>query len=150
MQFEHREIDGIQILKVAEKRIDLSNHLDLKREITRLARKDGRYLVLDLELVQLLDSSALGIVILCSRGACGDCTPVLCNVHRKILSIFRVARLEPLLLLAEDVEAALDLVREQMEQGREQTDGCVASSSNASDPDGAAPDTENPVSTPSD
>ncbi len=110
MQFEHREIDGIQILKVVEKRIDLSNHLDLKREITRLAREGAKHLVLDLGLVQLLDSSALGIIILCSRGACGDCTLVLCNVHRKILSIFKVAKLESLLLLGENMETALGIV----------------------------------------
>ncbi|MFW5488652.1 MAG: STAS domain-containing protein [Desulfovibrio sp.] len=122
MQFEQREIDGIQVLKVVEKRIDLGNHLELKGEITRLVRKGAKYLILDLGLVQLVDSSALGIIILCSRGACGECPLVLCNLHRKIISIFKAAKLETLLLLADDIESAVGKVLELQKEAGEVED----------------------------
>ena len=102
-----REVDGTTIVSVGGE-IDVYTAPKLRDKITELVA-DGRYhLVVDMEAVEFLDSTGLGVLVggLKKVRANSGSLQLVCNQER-LLKIFRITGLAKVFVIHETADAAL-------------------------------------------
>ena len=106
-----QEIGEVTVARFLDRKILDEANIDLVgRELFGLLDEDGRRkIVLDFDLVEYLSSAALGKLItlhkkvLTVRGKL-----VLCNIHKDIREVFHLTKLDQVLTLCKDLDAALE------------------------------------------
>ncbi|GAB4339522.1 MAG: STAS domain-containing protein [Calditrichia bacterium] len=102
---------GVSLLKVLEKKIDMTDTVDLKEKIFLEIANGNARIVLDLSNVEEIDSSGLGALLFGKRqanAAKGDL--VLLNANKKIKTILRIAQLSHVFVTFDKPEAAIDFL----------------------------------------
>ncbi len=94
MKFQSSRADGICIIKVDEHRIDAAGAIDFKEGVrTQLDGWEGR-VVLDLSLVEFIDSSGLGAVVAVRKMLGAERNLELCNLSPPVEKVFRLTRMD--------------------------------------------------------
>ncbi|MGI5939480.1 MAG: STAS domain-containing protein [Thermoleophilia bacterium] len=93
MQLHHSQVTDTLIVKPMEKRIDASNATEFKQAMNDWIDAGHRKFVINLEVVDFIDSSGLGAIISSLRkiGSGGDL--VICGVKETVMSLFRLTRM---------------------------------------------------------
>lgn len=92
MKVSYQESAGVNILTINLEEIDASNADDLRKEIEAVM-DPSIDTVFDLEKVDFLDSSGLGVIISCIRRlAAHDAVLKLCNVNSSVRAILELVR----------------------------------------------------------
>ncbi len=93
MQLTVETVQNVAVVKIHAEQLDASNADDFKREIAPVLAANPR-MVLDLGLLQFVDSSGCGAILSCLKtltGAGGDLK--LCGVTRPVRNVFELIRL---------------------------------------------------------
>jgi len=107
LSLETREVDGRTIIAVGGE-IDVYTAPKLRDKITELVAAGTYHLVVDMEAVEFLDSTGLGVLVggLKKVRAHDGSLHLICHQDR-LLKIFRITGLSKVFVIHESAEAAL-------------------------------------------
>lgn len=107
LSLETRQVKGHTIVAVAGE-IDVYTAPRLRDRISELVASDNYHLIIDLEQVDFLDSTGLGVLVggLKKVRAHDGTMELICNQER-LLKIFRITGLAKVFVIHESEEAAL-------------------------------------------
>jgi len=106
--YTYNEHDGIHILQLREERITSVTAPSLKTEFLRIVAAGCKQILVDMSHVKTIDSSGLGALTFGKRqieeveGAFA-----ICCLQDKVMSLFRIAKLEMVFEIYESEEEAL-------------------------------------------
>ncbi len=105
------DIGGVTVARFLDRKIlDEANIEAVGRELFALVDVDGRKeIILDFDLVEYLSSAALGkLITMHKKVAAAKGRLVLCNIHKDILEVFQLTRLDQVLTLCKTLDDALE------------------------------------------
>lgn len=97
----------IAVIKPQLKRIDASVALSFKEAVLKVVESGEKAVVLDLELVQFMDSSGLGAIVSVLKALGTRGLLAVCNVKGAVLSLFKLTRMDKVFLIAETPSDAI-------------------------------------------
>jgi anti-sigma B factor antagonist len=111
MNYSLEEIDGVNVLRLADERLDTKIAPDLKAQLLVLIG-DGKKVLLNLENVQYADSSGLGAILLGYRQArdLGGIFAVS-NLQKRVQSLVTIAQLDARITIYGDQASALEQMK---------------------------------------
>jgi anti-sigma B factor antagonist len=107
MKIEQAVRDGLLVLRVCEARIDANNGGELKRTFVELAKDGQRRALLDLTLVQFIDSTGLGALVGSLKALGRDGELAVCGLNEVVSALFKLTRMERVFPAFPTQEAAL-------------------------------------------
>jgi anti-sigma B factor antagonist len=115
MQLEHRDEEGVLVVRPLEGRIDASMAGDFKDRLGQWITAGRNQIVLDLSAVEFIDSSGLGAIVgsLKQMGRGGDL--VLSDLREAIQGLFRLTRMNRVFQIYTHAEEALAALRNRRE-----------------------------------
>jgi anti-sigma B factor antagonist len=107
MQIEDKVIENILVVTPLEKRLDASAAADFKGKMVDWINTGHRRIILDLSLVDFVDSSGLGAIVSCLKtlGEGGDL--VISGIKDAVLSLFQLTRMNRVFQIFPSPEAAI-------------------------------------------
>lgn len=111
MQLDVNKNAGVVVVTVQAESLDASVAGDFKQRMETVARKMGRYVVLDLAAVRFVDSSGLGAIISMMKLLQEDGNLALASICDEIMSMFRLTRMDRVLHIYEDVPSAVSALQ---------------------------------------
>lgn len=107
MQIEDKVIKGILVVTPLEKRLDATAATDFKGKMVDWINLGHRRIILDLSLVDFVDSSGLGAIVSCLKtlGEGGDL--VISGIRDAVLSLFQLTRMNRVFQIFPSSEAAI-------------------------------------------
>jgi len=94
MNIRSKNDGGILVLTPMEDRIDASGAGDFKDAILKFVEEGNRSILLNLELVDFIDSSGLGSFITVKKRIEGIGEFAICNLGENVKSLFKLARMD--------------------------------------------------------
>ncbi|MEX0736858.1 MAG: STAS domain-containing protein [Bacteroidota bacterium] len=108
MQFEIKKNGEATILKIKERKLDASVSPELKGEFLLLCTPATKNLVVDMTEVEFCDSSGLSALLIAERKMRENGGVVqLAGLHKKVLSLIRISRLDRAFRIHDTVAKAL-------------------------------------------
>ncbi len=107
MPIETRTEGPVLVVKLLERALDAFAADGFRDRVSALIRQGHRLVVLDLDGVEFLDSAGLGAVIACSKQLGSGGSIALCNCGPAVLQMLRMARMNRMLTIADDVKQAV-------------------------------------------
>ena len=109
MPFEmvEEEHDGAVVVRVRGKRLDASQAPAFKERITKSIDGKPRKIVLDLTLVEFIDSIGLGVLVACFKRAGGRGKLVIVGAQGAVARLFKLTRMDRVFPLYSSVDKAL-------------------------------------------
>ncbi|MBW7889277.1 MAG: STAS domain-containing protein [Bacteroidetes bacterium] len=96
------------VLKLKERKLDMSISPELKGEFILLCRPPLKSLIVDLTDVEFCDSSGLGALLIADRQMRQHSGSVkLVGVHKKVLSLLKISQLDKVFAVYDSVEKAV-------------------------------------------
>ncbi len=113
MQINAQEIDGIVVLQVAGKIMGGPEAGQVNDKIHELIETGKKKLIIDMQKLELMNSSGLGIFI----GAVNTLKSnegqlVMANVPERILQLFKMTRLTSIFTIADSLEQAINILKQ--------------------------------------
>jgi anti-sigma B factor antagonist len=107
MQIEDKIINDILVVTPLDKRLDASSAVDFKGKMVDWINRGHRRIVLDLSLVDFVDSSGLGTIVSCLKtlGEGGDL--VISGIKDAVLSLFQLTRMNRVFQIFPTPDAAI-------------------------------------------
>jgi anti-sigma B factor antagonist len=93
MQIEDRKVGDILVVLPVEKRIDASVSTEFKGKMVDWINQGNRRIVLDLSLVDFIDSSGLGAIVSSLKTIGNDGDLVVCCIRETVMSLFKLTRM---------------------------------------------------------
>ncbi len=113
MDFETQNVDNILLVKPLEKRIDASTSTAFKAGITDFILKGDKFLLLNFDKVEFVDSSGLGSLIsILKTLASTKGNMALCRVNSSIFNLFSVTRMDKIFFIAKSESEAKDFLED--------------------------------------
>jgi len=109
MELHEEVVDGVQVVRITEKRLDTSVASEFKTELLRLIEKEGVVnILIDLRNVEYIDSSGLGSLLFGHRHAKTNMGRLkLVHINQKVKTLIKIANLEQILEGFDDEQQAL-------------------------------------------
>ena len=93
------------ILHIDEKRVDMVVARQFREDLKSHLKSKPRKIVLNLKKTEYLDSSALGALVAFMKDVRAyEGKLILCNLHRSILTLLKLSRLDILFEISDDLE----------------------------------------------
>ncbi len=110
MKLREDTIDGVRVVRIEESRLDTNVSSELKTELLRLVENEGAVnLLIDLKLVEYVDSSGLGALLFGHRHVNANAGSLkLVNLNQKVKTLIRIANLESIFPNFEDEQHAIE------------------------------------------
>ncbi|MCS6790435.1 MAG: STAS domain-containing protein [Bacteroidia bacterium] len=116
MKYQIEDIPRGTIFRPLEERLNATHTAPLKSELTILAHSREGVIILDLSLVQSLDSSVLSALLLLRRILQGQGRPLIVVAPQPtVQSVFSLSKLNEIFLLMPTIEKALQYMEQQSE-----------------------------------
>ncbi len=113
MDFETQNVDNILLVKPLEKRIDASTSTAFKAGISDFILKGEKFLLLNLDKVEFVDSSGLGSLIsILKTLASAKGNMAMCRVNSSILNLFSVTRMDKVFFIAKSESEAKEFLED--------------------------------------
>lgn len=93
MQIEQKTVNEIVVVTPLEKRIDASSATDFKQKLIDWISQGHKQILLDLSLVDFIDSSGLGAIVSCLKAIGTDGDLVICGIRDTVMSLFQLTRM---------------------------------------------------------
>ena len=107
-----REVDGITVIRVIEKKLYQNVVGQFQEKMTSLVDNGKRYLIVDLSAVDVMNSSGLGVLILTwDRLSKEGGDLVIVGLGSLLKELFQRMRLDLIFTLAETEQEAFGLIR---------------------------------------
>jgi len=101
-----REENGVTILEVAEQRIDAMVAPAFKEYLAQVAGEGSTKILLDLAVVDFMDSSGLGAVVSGLKSMAGG-ELAICNMQMPVKELFKLTRMDRVFKLYDSVEQGI-------------------------------------------
>jgi anti-sigma B factor antagonist len=111
MRIESEKTGDILKVKPLEKRIDASVSIDFRALMTAWIREGNRRIVLDLSLVEFVDSSGLGAIVSSLKAVTGEGDLVISGARGAVESLFRLTKMDRVFHLFGTDGEAVDYLR---------------------------------------
>jgi len=113
MNITEEDRNGITLLCVKEQRLDANNSGDLKEYLKRLLETEAKALIIDLSMVNFIDSSGLGALLSGYKNAnLHQGSLVLHGLQPRVQSMFELTRLQRVFDIYPNQQQALDHIEE--------------------------------------
>ena len=111
MKVEHVQKDNVMVVLPKEKRLDAGVAAEFKSKLAELVEQGHVNMVINLDAVDLVDSSGLGVLVsvLKKVGSRGEVK--LCNLKEGVRSLFQLTRLDRAFSLYHSETEAVDSFR---------------------------------------
>jgi anti-sigma B factor antagonist len=93
MQIEGKKVNNLLVVTPLEKRLDASVAADFKGKIVDWINAGNNRIVLDLSLVDFVDSSGLGAIVSCLKTLGGSGDLIICGIKDTVMSLFQLTRM---------------------------------------------------------
>lgn len=114
MRLAHQLHDGVQIVRLLERRLDASLADDFIYAVSDLIARGPHLVLIDLSRVDFIDSRGLGVILATYKSVAADGELVICGARETILSLLRLARIDKYIgVYATEQEAVAALRRSQ-------------------------------------
>jgi anti-sigma B factor antagonist len=107
LELVEEEYDGAVVVRVKGKRIDASQAPALKESVTNRIEGKPRKIVLDLSLVEFIDSIGLGVLVACFKRAGGRGRLAIVGAHGAVARLFKLTRMDQVFPLYSSLAEAL-------------------------------------------
>jgi anti-sigma B factor antagonist len=108
MPFTTQLTDDVLVVKVQVKRLDARSVPEFKAKLTQLIQAGHDQLALDIAQVEFIDSSGLGAIIAGLKLLGGNGEIVLCGISPKLISLFKMTRVDKLFRMFATPEEAIE------------------------------------------
>ena len=108
MKLEQIKNDDVMVLVVREDRLDAAVASDFRDAMVKLAAEGAQQVVLDLDAVSFVDSTGLGAMVSGLKALPKGGSLVLCNVGETVAALLKLTRMDKVLTIHPNREAALD------------------------------------------
>jgi anti-sigma B factor antagonist len=107
MKFEITKNTHYTVLKLKERKLDISISPELKGEFILLCRPTLQMLIVDLSVVEFCDSSGLSALLIAERKMreAGNILRLI-GVHKKVLSLMKISQLDRVFQIFDSVAKA--------------------------------------------
>ncbi len=107
MQLAHEKRGNAVIVKPLEKRMDSTIAADFKKQMEAFVKEGQGLFILDLSEIDFVDSSGLGAIIACLKMLGGKGDLVIAGACEKVLSLFKLTRMDRVFQVFSSSEEAL-------------------------------------------
>jgi len=107
MKLENTSQNGTLIVKPSSPRLDAAAAIPFRQQLDTLLNEQTTSLILDLSNVTFVDSSGLGCLINVLKKLGPRASLRLASVHENVMSLFELTRVDRVLSIHPDVDAAL-------------------------------------------
>jgi anti-sigma B factor antagonist len=108
LEFENR--DHILITHFLIDKVEASIAEDTKDRLLKKIQEGYSKVILNLERVNFIDSSGLGVIISVLKNLGQDGQLVVCHVNEAIMSLFRLTRMNRFFTICSDTEEAVNIL----------------------------------------
>lgn len=112
MRIEERQDGDVLIVKPAEQALDAYAAAGFREHMATCIQQGRRTIVLDLAMVNFLDSTGLGAIVSSLKRLDGDGIMVICNVGEMVMDVFRLTRMDRVFPIVHTVDEALVIARD--------------------------------------
>jgi len=113
MKFDERQEQETLITRPLETRLDSHVAEELKTHLKDIVHNGHQQIILDLGEVEFVDSSGLGAIIAAMMALRPQGRLMVCNVKGSVYALFRLTRIDRLIPVLADVEAALQAMSKE-------------------------------------
>jgi len=107
MQIEIEKQDGITIVRALEKRIDASLSGELKAKLLATIQEGNRRIVLDISMVEFIDSSGLGAIISGFKAVGESGKLVVSGSMETVRAMFKLTRMDRIFSIYDSEQEAV-------------------------------------------
>ena len=107
MHAELRKSGDVLIIAPREQRLDLSSAKAFRGKMVDWINEGHQWIVLDLQHVDFIDSSGLGVIVSCLKSLGGQDSVVLCNIREAVMSLFELTRMNQVFKIFRSREEAV-------------------------------------------
>lgn len=106
MQMEHHVIGDVLRINVLERRIDAAVAIQFKDTVRELAEAGPARVVLDLQIVDFIDSSGLGAIVAAMKYLGKERKMELAGLQSKVEKVFRLTRMDSVFTIHDSADEA--------------------------------------------
>jgi anti-sigma B factor antagonist len=110
MQIQTKNINGVLILSLAEKRLDSRLAVGFKDKVAELIAAGNRLIVFDLSMVDFIDSSGIGCLVTCLKLMGPKGQLAIWGLKAPVESMFKLTRMDRVFTLCSSEEQAIQAV----------------------------------------
>ena len=114
MQLKERIVDQVRIVTIAETRLDATIATEFKKQVLELIKTGPPHLLLNMNEVTMLDSSALGIFALVYKVCKRQGEFALCEVGKNVQTLLRMTKLEQVFLCYSTEDEAIAALQDKI------------------------------------
>ncbi len=103
-------VQQVFVITLKEKRFDAALAPEFDRQMNVWLRAGCKRILLDFTYVDFLDSTGLGSLVACLKKLGDTGQLVLCGVSVKIMSLFRLTRMDRIFVILQNREEAIDKI----------------------------------------
>jgi anti-sigma B factor antagonist len=107
MKMEARQMDGKIVLEVLESRLGAEKAAAFKEAVAPYLEGHPVSIVLDLSLVEFIDSTGLGAILSILKHTPKGCELVICGATESVAGMFRLTRLDRIFTMVKTVNEAV-------------------------------------------
>ncbi|QPZ92754.1 STAS domain-containing protein [Thioclava electrotropha] len=107
MNLTAEALEGALVVHLAEARLDAAIAIRFKERMRDVTVQPAARVLLDLSKVEFLDSSGLGAVVAVMKSLAPTRQLELCGLTPNVAKVFRLTRMDSVLPIHADIEAAL-------------------------------------------
>lgn len=107
LQYSEKQDDSVLVLEITERRLEASNAPDLRDLLLGRIETGNEQIVLDLQKVAFMDSSALGALIAGIKKMRGLGTLVVSGANGPVLQLLQLTRMDKVFALYPSLDAAM-------------------------------------------
>jgi anti-sigma B factor antagonist len=106
MQFKNKMVGDVLVLSPLSSFIDASVSTLFKGQVVDWIQKGYQHIVLDLSVVEFMDSSGLNALISLIKTMNRDNSLVLCNLQKAVRILFRITRFDQVISIYDSLDEA--------------------------------------------
>ncbi len=110
MQLEARTLGDFLVVKILDSRLGSDRATEFKEQMRQHIREGNRAIVLDLSLVDFLDSTGLGAIVSLYKTLAKDGSISVCGVRDSLMRMFQLTRMDRIFQIYPTAEEAVGSV----------------------------------------
>ncbi|MCP5035982.1 MAG: STAS domain-containing protein [Rhodobacteraceae bacterium] len=108
MQLTQKDVDGVRVIEVEASRIDAAVAISFKDLMRELSEDAPERIVLDLKVVEFVDSSGLGAVVAAMKQVGTERSLELAGLTAMVAKVFALTRMDSVFKIHTNVDDALN------------------------------------------
>ncbi|GJL49800.1 STAS domain-containing protein [Candidatus Nitrospira salsa] len=107
MHLQEKTVDQVRVITIGEPRLDSVIANEFKKQVFELLKTGPPHILLNMNEVSMIDSSALGIFALVYKASKKQGEFALCEIRKNVETLLRMTRLDQVFLCYQTEEEAI-------------------------------------------